>query len=72
MFDSGLRIEETINLGVENIDSKRMLINIYKTKGLKFRSTILGVTTLNTLRGYNKIYNPKDYLFEGQFGEKYS
>lgn len=72
IYGSGLRIGEALNLRIENIDSKRMLINIYNAKGKKDRSTILGVTTLNTLREYYKEYKPKDYLFEGQFGGKYS
>lgn len=72
IYGSGLRIGEALNLRIENIDSKRMLINIYNSKGKKDRSTILGVATLKTLRKYYKKYKPKDYLFEGQFGGKYS
>lgn len=72
LYGSGLRIGEALSLKIENIDSKRMLINICNAKGKKDRSTILGETTLNTLREYYKEYKPKNYLFEGQFGGKYS
>ncbi|MBI9059095.1 MAG: tyrosine-type recombinase/integrase [Labilibaculum sp.] len=72
VYGSGLRIGEALNLKIEHVDSKRMLINICKAKGKKDRSTILGEATLNTLRDYYKEYKPKNYLFEGQFGGKYS
>lgn len=72
VYGSGLRIGEALNLKIADIDSNRMLINICKAKGKKDRSTIMGETTLNTLREYYKKYKPKDFLFEGQFGGKYS
>ncbi|MGQ1911203.1 tyrosine-type recombinase/integrase [Marinifilum sp. RC60d5] len=72
VYGSGLRIGEALNLKIEHIDSNRMLINVCKAKGKKDRSTIMGETTLITLREYYKKYKPKDYLFEGQFGGKYS
>ena len=49
-----------------------MLITVRNTKGNKDRTTILGNKTLEILRAYYKQYKPKEYLFEGQNGGKYS
>lgn len=72
IYGSGLRIGEALSLTAENIDSKRMQINIFKGKGKKDRVTIMSQTTLNILREYYKEFRPKEYLFEGQYGGKYS
>jgi integrase/recombinase XerD len=41
-------------------------------KGNKDRHTILSDTTLNLLRKYYLAFKPKEYLFEGQHGGRYS
>ena len=61
-----------INLKLHDIDSKRMLIIVKQGKGKKDRVTLLSVKILHLLREYFKKYKPRDYLFEGQFGEQYS
>ncbi len=71
-FSVGLRVSEVINLKIEDIDSKRMIINIRQAKGRKDRVVPLSGTVLNTLREYFKEYKPKQYLFNGQFDLKYS
>ena len=43
-----------------------------ETIGNKGRYTILSHKSLDLLRVYYKEHNPKEYLFEGQKGEKYS
>lgn len=72
IYSSGLRLGELINLTIHDIDSKRMLIIIKQGKGKKDRVSLLSVKVLEILREYFKKYKPKDYLFEGQFGEQYS
>lgn len=72
LYGSGLRIGETLNLRVNDIDSHRMRIRILAGKGNKDRYSIIGSFILNTLREYYKEYKPTEYLFEGQFGGKYS
>ncbi len=72
IYGSGLRIGEALNLRVSDIDSVRMQIRISKGKGRKDRYTLLGGNTLKVLREYYKVYKPDEYLFEGQFGGKYS
>ncbi len=72
IYGSGLRIGEALNLKLNDIDSKRMQIRVLGGKGNKDRYTILGKSFLVLLRDYYKEFKPKEYLFEGQFGGKYS
>ena len=64
-YSAGLRISEVIHLKVAHIDSKRMQIRVIKGKGNKDRNTILSTALLETLRSYYRIYQPKEWLFEG-------
>ena len=74
LYSAGLRRGELLNLKMDDIDSKRMVINVKNGKGGKDRITILSPTVLNDLREYFKQWKqrPKTYLFEGAMGEKYS
>jgi site-specific recombinase XerD len=72
LYSAGLRRNELLNLKLEDIDSKRMVINIKNGKGNKDRLTILSPSVLENLRIYFKEWRPKKYVFEGQKGEKYS
>lgn len=72
IYSGGLRIGEAINLKIEDIDSKRMLIHIKNAKGKKDRYTLLSHSFLNLLRIYYKTYKPKTYLFEGNLNKRYS
>jgi len=71
-YSVGLRVSEIINLKIEDIDSKRMLIHIKNAKGRKDRIVPLSETVLDLLREYYKEYRPKDYLFNGQKSLQYS
>ncbi|WP_254073672.1 site-specific tyrosine recombinase/integron integrase [Cellulophaga sp. HaHaR_3_176] len=72
LYGSGLRNSELLNLKINDIDSKRMLIRVENAKGKKDRYTILSENALKDLRIYYKEWKPKDYLFEGAKGNKYS
>ena len=72
IYSAGLRRSELINLKVEDIDSKRMLIKICNSKGKKDRYTLLSEKLLHELRDYYQAYHPKVWLFEGQYGGQYS
>ena len=72
LYSGGLRRSELINLKISDIDSKRMLIKIYQSKGSKDRHTLLSEKLLLLLRDYYKFYKPKHWLFEGQGGGPYS
>jgi integrase/recombinase XerD len=65
-YSAGLRVSEIVNLKIEDIDSKRMLIHIKNAKGKKDRYIPLSQTILELLREYYKEYKPKEYLFNGQ------
>lgn len=71
-YSVGLRVSEVINLKIENIDSKRMIIHIKNAKGRKDRIVPLSQNVLELLRIYFKEYRPKDYLFNGQSSAQYS
>jgi len=71
-FSVGLRVSEIINLRIEDIDSKRMLIYINNGKGRKDRVVPLSEKVLIMLREYYKKYKPKEYLFNGHISTKYS
>ena len=72
LYSSGLRRSELINLRVKDIDSERMLIRVEQGKGRKDRYTLLSESLLPLLRQYYRKWQPKEYLFEGQNGGKYS
>lgn len=72
IYSAGLRRSELINLKISDIDSERMVINIRGGKGKKDRISLLSENMLALLRNYYKVYRPKEYLFEGQTGGKYS
>jgi site-specific recombinase XerD len=71
-YSVGLRVSEIINLKIEDIDSKRMLIHIKNAKGRKDRIVPLSETVLSLLREYFKQYRPKEFLFNGQTTTQYS
>lgn len=72
IYSAGLRIGEAINLKVNDIDSKRMLIHVKMAKGKKDRYTLLSPLFLELLQEYQRVYKPTTYLFEGQNGGQYT
>lgn len=71
-YSVGLRVSEVVNLKIEDIDSKRMIIHIKNAKGRKDRIVPLSQTVLELLRNYFTVYKPKTYLFNGQTSLNYS
>ena len=72
LYAAGLRVSEVINLNESNLDFINQTIQIEQSKGFKDRVSILGEATARVLKKYLKIYQPKNHLFEGRFGGKYS
>lgn len=72
IYSCGLRLAELLNLKITDIQSDRHLLLVRGAKGNKDRNTILSDTTLTVLRKYYLAYRPKEYLFEGQHGGRYS
>ncbi|WP_459930588.1 tyrosine-type recombinase/integrase [Desulfosporosinus burensis] len=64
-YSSGLRISETLNLRISDIDSKNMLLRVNHGKGNKDRLTVLSHDNLKILRLYWNLYRPTDLLFPG-------
>jgi len=71
-YSGGLRISEVINLRIADIDSKRMQIFVRNAKGGKDRYTLLSKKVVPVLQEYYRNYRPKEWLFEGVAGGKYS
>ena len=71
-YGLGLRVSEIINLKITDIDSKNMQVFIEQAKGKKDRYVNLPESILTQLRIYFVQYKPTKYLFEGQYGGKYS
>ena len=72
IYGCGLRAGEVISLKIQDIDSKRMLVSICKAKGSKDRVVMLSLKLLEQLKLYYAAYQPTNYLFEGQYGDKHS
>lgn len=66
IYSAGLRIGESVNLRIRDIDSERKLIHIHAGKGEKDRYTLLSDSAFEMLRKYYKIYKPKEFLFKGR------
>lgn len=66
-FSCGLRVSETVNLKICDIDSDRMQVFVEKAKGKKDRYVMLSPLLLDVLRAYITLHKPrpKKYLFEG-------
>ena len=71
-YGMGLRVSEIVNLKIEDIDSKSMRVLISKAKGKKDRYVNLPESILPQLRDYYREFRPKEFLFEGQDGGRYS
>jgi site-specific recombinase XerD len=70
IYSSGLRVSEAARLKVSDIDSKRMVLRIRRSKGKKDRYSILSHVALEALREYWREYRPKDWLFPSRFPGK--
>ncbi|MGD9557667.1 MAG: tyrosine-type recombinase/integrase [Mangrovibacterium sp.] len=72
IYSCGLRRSEALQMKLEDIDSKRMMIKIRGAKGKKDRYVQLAQSTLNLLRLYYQKEKPAVWLFEGANGKQYS
>ena len=74
-YSAGLRVSETVNLKLQDIDSDRMQIKIRSGKGKKDRYVGLSPVLLDILRSYIRLSKPRPtkFLFESEnTGEAYS
>lgn len=72
IYSAGLRISELLNMQVTDILVDRKMVLVRRSKGRKDRYTILAETALKMVLDYIEKESPTKYLFEGQFGGRYS
>lgn len=67
LYSAGLRVSDVRNLKIEDIDNKRMVLNIVRGKGNKDRVVALSPKALSALRVYWRscCVKPENYLFPG-------
>jgi site-specific recombinase XerD len=70
MYTCGLRVSEAVNLRLDDIDGKRMVLWVRNAKGYKDRSVTLPIQTLTQLRIYWLEHRPKIWLFPSKKGIK--
>ena len=62
-YAAGLRVSEVCQLRIADLLSDRHQIHVVQGKGKKDRYTLLAPRLLDELRGYWRLYRPKDWLF---------
>ena len=67
-YSMGLRLGETLNLQISDIDSGRMRVHVRLGKGKKDRFVILPTVTLKALRSYWAEHRHPQWLFPGRGG----
>lgn len=72
IYSSGLRISELLTIRPEDIMVDRKMVAIRSGKGRKDRYSTLAYSAIEMLLNYMEQYKPQNYLFEGQFGGRYS
>jgi site-specific recombinase XerD len=72
IYGTGIRLAETVNLLVNDIDLQRKLIQVRGGKGHKDRIVPLPYPVKTGLLKYMETYRPNHYLFEGMKGGQYS
>ncbi|HQV00269.1 MAG: tyrosine-type recombinase/integrase [Bacteroidia bacterium] len=74
VYSCGMRISEVTNLKFKDLDKHRNLIRIEQAKGKKDRYVPYSSKLKQLLRNYYEEWDPKPqvYIFEGQYGGKYS
>ena len=71
LYDTGLRLNELLNLKPEDIIPGRDILHVHAGKGKKDRIVPLGSYLKKRLDLYRHLYQPADYLFEGRNGGKF-
>lgn len=69
-YGSGLRVSETVNLKVKDIDMDQLLIHIKEAKGMKDRITVFPEKILNDIKNIIAGKDKDDFVFESERGGK--
>ncbi len=71
IYSCGLRLQETVDLKISNIDTEKKIIRINQSRGNNFREIMLSEKLIAMIKNYRKIYEPKVWLFENPYGQQY-
>lgn len=71
-YGMGLRVSELIALKVNDIHLNRMQVHIVSSKGKKDRYVHFPTSLVTLFSDYLRSYQPKLFVFEGQYGGQYS
>jgi integrase/recombinase XerD len=72
LFSSGIRRNELLSLRPADVDFERKVLFIHGGKGDKDRISILSEVSIRLIKEYLEKYKPREWLFEGMNGERYS
>ena len=72
IYGTGIRLGETVNISVRDIDFQRKLIHIRAGKGKKDRIVPLPEFLVKQINQYLDQYKPIEFLFEGWGNKQYS
>jgi integrase/recombinase XerD len=72
IYSAGLRLGEVINLRLSDLQPERNRFFVRNGKGKKDRCTILSERVWGQLKTYMALYQPVEWVFEGQTGGQYS
>jgi integrase len=69
-YAAGLRVSELCQLRIADLLNDRHQIHVVQAKGKKDRYTLLSPRWLEELRGYWRLYRPKDWLFPSRYPDR--
>jgi integrase/recombinase XerD len=72
IYSCGLRRSEVTNIRLTDLDRERNILHIREGKGMVDRFVPVPDKVWVKVEEYTKAYKPREYLFEGQAGGKYS
>jgi site-specific recombinase XerD len=72
IYGTGIRLGESVNMRLRDLDIQRKLIHVRAGKGKKDRIVPLPEILIKQLKTYLEQYKPIEYLFEGLNNQQYS
>ncbi len=72
IYSCGLRRSEVTNIRLTDLDRERNILHIREGKGMVDRFVPIPDKVWVKVEEYTKAYKPREYLFEGQTGGRYS
>lgn len=72
LYSTGVRMSELLNLRLKDFDESKLQVFVRGGKGRKDRLTVTSRYAIEYIHYYRRQYKPKEYLFEGPGGGRYS